>query len=229
MRVYSIKRVLDYWPVGNFLEYGPGRGEITQWLLDKGHSGTACEISSTARNTLQEVLRRYQDQITICEDSRDIPHAHFDYLFAFEVLEHIEDDIHYMRNWVRYLKPNGRALFTVPAHQRKYGQDDEYVGHFRRYDRDCFVRLLQSAGLELDVIYNLGFPLGNITRIFSRWAFDYQMQDRTEYSGLERPSQYAKFRWLFNDVTMSPCNLFQCLFWKRDWGDNLLVLARKPH
>ncbi|MEL7157397.1 MAG: methyltransferase domain-containing protein, partial [Actinomycetota bacterium] len=53
----------------------------------------------------------------------------FDYVMAFEVLEHITDDRAALEEWLRRLRPGGRVLFSVPAHQRKYGDADRAVGH----------------------------------------------------------------------------------------------------
>lgn len=43
-----------------------------------------------------------------------IPDARFDYLAAAHVLEHIDDPIEAMRNWLRVVKPGGYLLIAVP-------------------------------------------------------------------------------------------------------------------
>jgi SAM-dependent methyltransferase len=92
----------------------------------------------------------------------------FDYLFAFEVLEHIEHDLDALQEWTERLKPWGRLLVSVPGHQRKYGPEDASVGHVRRHEREDLKELLVDAGNERIEIFNYGFPLGNMTRVAHR-------------------------------------------------------------
>lgn len=73
----------------------------------------------------------------------------FDLLCAFEVLEHIEDDVAAMREWMSHLGPEGHVLISVPAHARRFGPSDVAVGHFRRYDAVDIERLCASVGLEI--------------------------------------------------------------------------------
>lgn len=84
----------------------------------------------------------------------------FDLVCAFEVLEHIEDDATTLKEWAVRLRPGGWLLFSVPAHQRRYGPADELAGHFRRYDPDALAALLASCGFTDIQICQYGFPLG---------------------------------------------------------------------
>ncbi len=62
------------------------------------------------------------------------PDERFDVVSAFEVLEHIEDDKAALDAWVQRVRPGGTLLISTPAYQRRYGVQDELVGHYRRYD-----------------------------------------------------------------------------------------------
>ena len=73
----------------------------------------------------------------------------FDLLCAFEVLEHIDDDVTALRNWTAHLVGDGHVLVSVPAHARRFGPADEAVGHFRRYDAVDVERLFASVGFEI--------------------------------------------------------------------------------
>jgi len=84
----------------------------------------------------------------------------FDLVCAFEVLEHIEDDAAALKEWASRLRAGGWLMLSVPAYQRRYGPADELVGHFRRYDPDAMVALLESCGFAEIEVRHYGFPLG---------------------------------------------------------------------
>ena len=73
----------------------------------------------------------------------------FDLLCAFEVLEHIEDDVDALRVWLTHLNDDGHVLISIPAHARRFGVSDEAVGHFRRYDAVDVERLFSAVGCEI--------------------------------------------------------------------------------
>lgn len=73
----------------------------------------------------------------------------FDLVCAFEVIEHIEDDLGALRDWVGRLSNDGHVLISVPAHMRRFGASDAAVGHFRRYDAVDLDRLFDSLGFEI--------------------------------------------------------------------------------
>ena len=73
----------------------------------------------------------------------------FGLLCAFEVLEHIDDDVAALRRWLDHLEPDGHVLVSVPAHAKRFGASDEAVGHFRRYDAVDIERLFDEVGCEI--------------------------------------------------------------------------------
>jgi SAM-dependent methyltransferase len=84
----------------------------------------------------------------------------FDLVCAFEVLEHLEDDAAALARWASLVRPGGWLLLSVPAHQHRFGPWDEFVGHYRRYDRDAITALLTGAGFGEVSARLYGFPLG---------------------------------------------------------------------
>jgi SAM-dependent methyltransferase len=72
----------------------------------------------------------------------------FDAVGAFDVLEHIEDDLGALRSMARSLRPGGIAVITVPQHRWLWSWQDECSMHFRRYSRRGLRELAARAGLE---------------------------------------------------------------------------------
>ena len=67
-------------------------------------------------------------------DARHIPFRdHFDAIGAFDVLEHIEDDVAVIEEVGRALRPDGMFVMTVPQHPALWSPQDDHAYHVRRY------------------------------------------------------------------------------------------------
>jgi SAM-dependent methyltransferase len=84
----------------------------------------------------------------------------YDLVCAFEVLEHLADDVAALADWVRLIRPGGHLMLSVPAFAHRFGPMDTRVGHYRRYDPDRLASLLIAAGLEQPRVQVYGWPLG---------------------------------------------------------------------
>jgi SAM-dependent methyltransferase len=96
----------------------------------------------------------------------------FDLVTAFDVVEHIADDVAALRMFRRVLAPGGRLVLTVPAFPVLWSQHDDYSGHHRRYRRAGLARALHAAGgFQVDRItyFNtLLFPPALVARVAER-------------------------------------------------------------
>jgi len=57
----------------------------------------------------------------------------YDLLLLMDVIEHVEDDLEFIRVSLEHLKPGGIIAINVPAHMKLYSRYDEVAGHKRRY------------------------------------------------------------------------------------------------
>lgn len=95
-------------------------------------------------------------------DDTSVPEGRtFDLVCAFEVVEHIEDDKGAVEQWMRFVRPGGHMLLSVPAWQDRFGPMDTLVGHYRRYSPEAMADLLASAGLIESRVTLYGWPLGH--------------------------------------------------------------------
>jgi hypothetical protein len=66
----------------------------------------------------------------------------------FDVVEHIDDDIGFLKSTYDVLDNNGVIYLTVPSYKFLWSYEDEHVGHFRRYTVSQMENKLKSIGFE---------------------------------------------------------------------------------
>jgi SAM-dependent methyltransferase len=83
-------------------------------------------------------------------DARTIPARDvFDVIGAFDVLEHIEDDVAILAAMHGAIRPKGGLALTVPQHPWLWSNTDVSAQHVRRYRRGELERKVQAAGFRV--------------------------------------------------------------------------------
>jgi len=216
----------------SFLEIGPGNGDVSVYLA--GHpaisGGMVIDRSAKSVEMLRARLRDKPAVAIACADVRELGIESFDYVCSFEVLEHIEDDLGFMREVRRRMKPGAYWFISVPAYMSKWQRQDEFSGHVRRYEAAELRGKLAEAGLEVLELIDYGFPLTTLMHPF-RERF-YQEDDTR--SNLEKTLASGTEKRLFGAMNtrlllllLLPFILLQYLFgWLRQ-GDGFIVVARR--
>lgn len=94
-----------------------------------------------------------------------------DLISAFDVIEHIDDDLKAMKMLRFSLKPAGRMIVSVPAYQWLWSEHDERLHHKRRYTAAQLREVGVKAGFELEYLTyhnSLLLPLSILLRLLSR-------------------------------------------------------------
>ncbi len=216
-------------PVERVVEVGPGRGAVSVRLSRNAREYVGYEPDPTSAAIAS---RRFAaaGRGTVVNHMLD-PHDEAgtaDVVCAFEVLEHIDDDVAALEAWATHLRPGGWLLLSVPAFAERYGPWDSHVGHFRRYDPDLLRERLVAAGYQPVEVRAYGWGLGNVLErardaIARRRATAATVAERTAQSGrLLQPPDALGFA---TAAVAAPFRLLQRA--RPDAGVGLVALARK--
>ena len=83
-------------------------------------------------------------------DARKMPfEEEFDVIGAFDVLEHVAEDVEVLAEMRKATAPGGGIVVTVPQHPFLWSVADDRAGHVRRYRRRDLVQKVRRAGLRV--------------------------------------------------------------------------------
>lgn len=227
-------RIISRQTTRRFLEVGFGLGDWMLTLADLGFTGVGVDLSAEAVNRMNALMRPKSLRVLRADILQVDMSEKFDWVFAFEVLEHMKDDELAIRRVSDLLKPNGRLVLSVPAHMRYWTRHDEAAGHFRRYERADLTQKLSRNGFRVELAWCYGFPLSNLLGHFRSFAApelrSLDMRERTIISGVRRPI-YERLGQLLSCLValVLPVQLWlQNRFLISDIGDGYVVAATKP-
>lgn len=223
------------------LEIGCGPGILLQELSARGFECHALETSEDARALGTTLATKANRSIAFHSGAQNDWVGGFSLLLAFEVLEHIEDDASAVQQWLTWLKPGGKLIMSVPAHQKRWNARDVWAGHVRRYEREQLSTLFQSAGFEIERIECYGFPLANVLETLgeSRYKKHERVQgeqnieirdSNTAQSGIDRSADakwYPLLRSIPGRMALYSSLQMQRPFIKSECGNGYIVVARK--
>lgn len=140
-----------------FFDIGGGNGFVAKQLQDKGVN--VCLVEPGLEGIKNAKHRGVKNLIHATLESGSFLENNIAGLGAFDVVEHIEDDVAFVKDLHRFLKPGGKLFITVPAKQWLWSVNDDIAGHYRRYTIANMKRLLKSCGFTIDYISYLFRPL----------------------------------------------------------------------
>jgi hypothetical protein len=143
-----IRRLGLYEATEGWLDVGAGDAWFAQQLLAQLPSGTGLACWDT--HYPDERPPEWADGVPGIEFSAVRPTGVFGGILMLDVIEHVEDDVGFVRDVVdRSLAPGGWVLVSVPSYQGLFSSHDRALKHFRRYAPGSIRAVLESAGLEV--------------------------------------------------------------------------------
>ncbi len=151
------------------LEIGCGTGHNLPMLARFGRV-EAIEIDPAARAIASARLGEPVGEAPL-PTLAGVERGAYDLIAVLDVVEHIADDVGALSAMAACLKPGGKILITVPAHQWMWSAHDVVNHHHRRYSKATLKAAIATAGLQpakLGYFNSLLFPLAAAARVVGR-------------------------------------------------------------
>jgi SAM-dependent methyltransferase len=138
----------------NPLEVGGGLGDyVAEWMIAGVPRFTTSEADP---KRLQALRRRFEDALEVQVRELTVPIdelADYSAVVAFNVLEHVPDDVAALRAFAGLVRTNGRVVIIVPAFPSAMSAFDLAIGHQRRYRRATLRTAAERAGLSVEELH----------------------------------------------------------------------------
>ncbi len=167
------------------LDVGAGSGFFSKYLLDHTSAKAAWCIdpfySEERDDSHAGKPIRYRHECTWTDA---------DLVLMMDVLEHVEDDLALLNDYIAKVPVGTRFLVTVPAFQFLWSGHDVFLGHYRRYTLSGIADLMERAGLIVEqraYYFGLIFPLVVAARLAGRFlgrSTDEPHSDLKQHSAL---------------------------------------------
>ncbi|HEX2841189.1 class I SAM-dependent methyltransferase [Hyphomicrobium sp.] len=227
-----------------FLDVGCGAGTISKLLCDEGCTGVGVDFSSEAIEIAKKTLASEiaQGRYKLHHgDVHDLP-ADFtkvDFAISYMVMEHVEDDIGFIRTIAQFVKPGGNIILGVPGRRDRWSIEDETVGHLRRYDRADLDAVLRKAGLNDVDVWSVAVPTANLLFNLGAWLvknsdevkkIGQSQREQTESSGIRDIPWKTTFpswvKLILNRWSLWPLFVIQRRFYNTGLGVTMMGLGR---
>lgn len=193
----ALDRVIGPMPA-TVLDVGAGAGFFSRHLLDRGVGCSTC-VDPGYDGDHDEV---HAGKPLLFR--RNAPKAEAELVLMMDVLEHVEDDVGLVAEYISAARPGTRFVITVPAFNWMWSSHDDFLEHKRRYTLSSLASVLCHAGLKLEgtrYLYGMLLPLAALTRL----------PERLSRRKAAARSQMHNSGALANKILLSVCRVEACL------------------
>lgn len=151
------------------LDVGCGVGTMALYFAVHGAEVTGVDISPRAVHIARAAAKDLKlNNVTFVNGEVEKGTGQFDLILCSEIIEHVPDEIGFLKLIRSNLKKNGKLVLTTPSRENLlyslgyYKKFDAEVGHLRRYTMKSLPESLAKAGLSPIVFRGVEGPLRNI-------------------------------------------------------------------
>jgi SAM-dependent methyltransferase len=210
----------------HFFDIGGGNGFVTSeisnagfkvFLIEPGEVGILNAKSRGVKNLINSSFQEARFKENSLEN-----------IGLFDVLEHVEDDLGFIKSLSKCIKADGKLFITVPAYNFLWSKSDIIAGHHRRYSIKKLSSLLNQCGFTVFYrTYFFSFLLP-IIFLFRSIPFLFCRVRKHEYKVAEKDYvlSYEPFNFVINQIAKIELTLI-----KNgngiSFGSSCLIVAKK--
>lgn len=147
-----VRSLIIDWPTGyKVLEVGCGTGNVLHALEQTCVGGTVVGMDLFMEG-LAFARKRSSCSLVLGDIEKPPFLERFNLVGAFDVIEHIPNDLQVLRSMYAMLVPEGKLLLTVPADQALWSYFDAASHHCRRYEPSELRQKLIQTGYEVEFL-----------------------------------------------------------------------------
>lgn len=210
-------------PQGPIIDVGGGNGFVSRGLNARGYPTIVVEpgqggVDTSLARGLNVIRGLFTPEMFTAGSAAAIG--------LFDVVEHIPDDLAFLKDCNRAIARDGYLYATVPAFEWLWSVDDDYARHCRRYTASSLRSVLEKAGFTVSYLtYFFSLlvpPLLVVRTIPSRFGL------RRDIAGDKSTAEHR--RTLLADVAERLLSFEQTCVRNNmtvPFGTSLLVVAKK--
>ena len=165
-KVKAMDKLLGDSAVNKILDVGAGSGFFSRHLLENTSASEAWCVDISYEADTDETVAEKPIYLRRSCDALEA-----DLVLLMDVLEHVDDDVGLLKEYVDKVPAGSRFLMTVPAFQFLWSGHDDFLDHKRRYTLPQLESVATAAGLKVSKgAYYFGgvFPIAALLRVFER-------------------------------------------------------------
>jgi len=230
--IQEVKR-LKTWK--DFIDIGCGAGDMACTLASIGYKGTGYDFSKEAIAMANSIKKSRglagKVAFALSTKSPNQLGAKADTVFCLEVLEHIKDDKKFFEQLLSIT--NKYLVISVPAKRSLYSASDEIAGHYRRYDRQDLLELINRKGVKTLKVISYDYPFTNIIRLLREATAKRQKvtkakpEEKSKQSGIHIFKVGGFIKRLPLEALITPFYWISLVFNGTDLSEGYLVILEK--
>lgn len=188
------------------LDLGAGCGTFSSLVRERGTTVECVEPDTANAKILRDLGFVVYNGLSCIEPNS------IEFIFSFNVLEHVVEDQALIEEAFNCLRPNGTFLIFVPAFPVLWSSLDDHVEHQRRYRRKPLVAMVQKVGFKVE-----SARYADSVGFFAALAFGSNPEAKLS------PRKIALY-----DRGLFPFSVMLDRIVRGTFGKNLTLLCRKP-
>ncbi len=202
------------------VDYGCGTGGFL-YELNKRVGFKSCIGMDVSQKAIFYAQKYGSNYIQCSPDDLSLM-ADTELVFLMDVLEHIEDDESFLKNFLGQMKQSAGILISVPAVPYLYSSWDKTLGHYRRYTKKGLNDIIKNAGGRVRYItycFTYILPIVLVRRKLSKLKYGHY--------NCEFPQVHGTINWAL--LMLNRLELYGSRYVAYPFGNSLICLVERNY